>query len=146
MWSLTKEYFLKINLEPDLYQIYVDDQSSLQETTPVGATYNKRSKTITITEKQSELDKGMPADRRTANFLVEIATTIDPSIVMEAAVPSDFEDKKMPLLNCKVWMENKNGHQQIRYEHYEKPMASEVTLQKESAMPNKMRRATQYLQ
>ena len=61
---------------------------------------------------------------------------------MEAAVPSDFEEKKMPLLNCKIWMENKNNCQQIRYEHYEKPMASEVTIQKESAMPNKIRRAT----
>ena len=39
-------------------------------------------------------------------------------------------------------MENENGHQQIRFEHYEKEMASEITIQKESAMPNKMKRAT----
>ena len=54
---------------------------------------------------------------------------------MEAAVPSDSVDNKLPLLNCKVWMENTKEGQQIRYQHYEKPMASILEIQEDSAMP-----------
>ena len=95
-----------------------------------------------ISEEQLIKDKELHADRRTANLMTTIANSIDPSIVMEAAVPSDFTDKKMPLLNCKVWMENTEEGQQIRYEHYEKPMASILEIQEEPAMPGKIRRAT----
>ena len=133
---------LKLNLKPELYKVFVDDQSSLQEATPMGATYNKKTKRITITEKQKELDKDLKADRRTANLLTEIANTIDPSILMESVVPSDSESGKMPLLDCQIWLENIGGVQQIRHEHYEKAMSSKVTIQKESAMPEKIRRAT----
>ena len=71
-----------------------------------------------------------------------VANSIDPSIVMEAAVPSDFEEKKLPLLNSKIWLENTPNGQQIRYEHYEKDVASILEIQKESAMTDKIRRAT----
>ena len=39
---------ITINLEPELYKIFVDDQSSIQEATPVGATYNKKTKKINL--------------------------------------------------------------------------------------------------
>ena len=61
---------------------------------------------------------------------------------MEAAVPSDSVDNKLPLLNCKVWMENTKEGQQIRYQHYEKPMASILEIQEDSAMPAQIKRAT----
>ena len=133
---------LKLNLNLEAYKIYVDDQSSLQEATPKGATYDPKKKVIIITEEQFDKDKELKADRRTANLMTKIANSIDPSIVMEAAVPSDFPEKKLPLLNCKVWMENTEEGQQIRYEHFEKPCASILEIQKDSAMPGKNRRAT----
>ena len=54
-----------------------------------------------------------------------------------------FPNKKLPLLNSQVWIENTpdNGPQ-IRFEHYEKPMASDLEIQKESAMPDQIKRAT----
>ena len=61
---------------------------------------------------------------------------------MEASVPSDYMENKLPLLNCKVWLEKTEDGQQIRYEHYEKPMASILEIQEESAMPGKIKRAT----
>ena len=39
-------------------------------------------------------------------------------------------------------MENTHEGQQIRFEHFEKPMANILEIQKESAMPEKIRRAT----
>ena len=55
-------------------------------------------KKITITEEQKENDKDKKADRRTADLLTKIANTIDPSIVMEASVPSDFANNKMIIM------------------------------------------------
>ena len=131
-----------LNLILDAFKIYVDDQSSLQEVTPKGATFDPINQNIKITEEQLKKDENLNADRRTANLMTEIANSIDPSIVMEAAVPSDFEEGKLPLLNCKVWLEYTEEGQQIRYEHYEKPCASILEIQKDSAMPGKIRRAT----
>ena len=51
-----KSVGVKINLETELYKMYVDDQSGLQEATPLGATYNKKTKKISISEKQKKLD------------------------------------------------------------------------------------------
>ena len=115
---------LKLNLRLEAYKIYVDDESNLQKATPKGATFNPRKREIIITEEQLEKDREVKSDRRTANLMTKIANSIDPSIVMEASVPSDFIENKLPLLNCKVWLEDTEEGQQIRYEHYEKPMAS----------------------
>ena len=62
---------------------------------------------------------------------------------MEASVPSNFENKKLPLLNCQIWIE-KTGNKgpKICYEQYEKSMASILEVQQESAMPDKMKRTT----
>ena len=95
-----------------------------------------------ITEEQKNLDNEKKADRRTADLLVKIANSIDPSIVMEASVPSDFQNGKMPLLNCQVWIEKTECGEQIRYEHFEKPVSSILEIQSETAMPEKMKRAS----
>ena len=58
---------------------------------------------------------------------------------MEASVPSDFQNKKLPLLNTQVWIEvNSNNGPQIRYEHYEKPMTTQLVVQRNSAMTKSM--------
>ena len=135
-----KDLGLKLILE--CFKVYVDDQSSIQDATPLGAIYDNNENKIVINEEQSVIDKNVHADRRTANLLVSIANSLDPSIVMEASVPSDFQNKKLPLLNCQVWIDRAKRNPKIRYEHYEKPMANILEVQKESAMPNKMKRAT----
>ena len=61
---------------------------------------------------------------------------------MTSSVPSDFPEGKLPLLNCQVWMEKVAGVDQIRYEHFEKTMSSKFTIQNESALPDKVKRAT----
>ena len=98
---------------------------------------------IVIDEDQKNIDENLQKDRRTANLMVQIANTVDKSIVMEASVPSDFDNNKLPLLNSQVWIENdaENGPQ-IRYEHFEKHMASKLEIQQDSAMPEKTKRAT----
>ena len=121
----------------------MDDQSSVQKPTPVGAKYIQNENKIVIDKEQEQKDKQLKNDRRTANLMVEIANSIDPSIKMEASVPSDFPNEKLPLLNSQVWIEKDNDNcPQIRYEHFEKPMASSLEIQNDSAMPEKTKRAT----
>ena len=96
-----------------------------------------------INNEQLVKDEKLEKDRRTANLIVEIANTIDPSIQVVASVPSDFPNKKLPLLNSQVWIENSTEDgPQIRFEHYEKTMSSSLEIQKASAMPDQVKRAT----
>ena len=134
---------LNLRLILEAYSIYVDDQSSLQKPTPVGAKYDHKNMKIVIDDTQVKNDSGIEKDKRTANLMVDIANHIDPSIKMEASVPSDFPNNKLPLLNSQVWIDNntKDGPQ-IRYEHFEKPMASKLEIQNTSAMPETTKRAT----
>ena len=69
---------LKLNLTLEVYKIYVDDESSIQEATPKGATFDIRKKEIVITEEQLEKDKDLKADRRTANLMTKIPTVLTP--------------------------------------------------------------------
>ena len=61
---------------------------------------------------------------------------------MEAFVPSDFSNNKLPPLNSQVWIEDTNEGPQVRYEHYEKPMSSNLEIQEQSAISDQTKRAT----
>ena len=134
---------LKLDLNLEAYSIYVDDESSVQKPTPQGATYNQQENKIEIKHEQMLKDENIEKDRRTANLIVDIANSIDPSIQVVASVPSDFPNKKLPLLNSQVWIENNPEYgPQIRFEHYEKTMASALEIQKDSAISEQTKRAT----
>ena len=48
--------------------------------------------------------------------------------------PSLNADGKMPVLDLKMWMDDKYGVKVVKYSFYEKPMAAKVTVLKESAL------------
>ena len=52
---------------------------------------------------------------------------------MEYDTPSRNADKKMPILDMKVWLDNNTGN--ILFQHYEKPTASKNILHANSAQP-----------
>ena len=62
-------------------------------------------------------------DERLADILKDIANSIMPCIQMEADWPSKNNDRRLPILDMKVW-NDENG--KIMYTHYEKPMASKM--------------------
>ena len=57
---------------------------------------------------------------------------------MEADYPSRTQDKKMPVLDTKVWMCEKDGY--ILYEHFEKDVSNRAVLHSESAEPMSRKR------
>ena len=58
---------------------------------------------------------------RTMEVIKDIANDIDDMIALTIDVPSKHEDKKLPLLDLKVWLEK---DEQIFFQFYEIPMKS----------------------
>ena len=61
------------------------------------------------------------------------------SIQLEITIQKKHKDKKIPLLDVKVWMTEKNDRNKniIMYEHYRKEMASSMKIHQRSAIPYK---------
>ena len=86
-------------------------------------------------------DHETPSDQRMMNMLKDIANTLDPDIVMTGDCPSKNATGKMPLLDCQIWVEHSERfpHGQILFSHYRKPMASKLTIQRTSALPQRQK-------
>ena len=66
--------------------------------------------------------------------MVDVANSLDDDIQMTFDCPSLNADGKMPVLDLKMWMDDKYGVKVVKYSFYEKPMAAKVTVLKESAL------------
>ena len=117
-----------LNLDLVLYERYVDDSNQVATIPPPGARYDVTSKTVVIDDNID--DTTLDDDERTARLYTDIANDVIPGIVMEFDVPSRNTDKKMAILDMKVWMEE-NGN--IVFQHYEKPTASKSIMHALSA-------------
>ena len=78
------------------------------------------------------------SDRLQRRPLVPIANSIVPGIVMEYDTPSRNTDKKMPILDMKVWVD-KEGF--VLYQHYEKEVTKKAVLHSQSAHPSSCKRS-----
>ena len=119
-----------------LFERYVDDSNQIGVAPPVGAKYDPGvGKIVTRYE---EGDESIPSDERLARVLLDIANSIMPCVQMEADWPSKNEDRRMPILDMKVWM-GKEGD--VIYSHYEKPVSSKTVLHSRSAHPTSCKRS-----
>ena len=135
-------------MEIFLYRRYVDDINVI-------ARMRKKDKNESVSggslfEEESEKDR----EKEGMEFFKKIGDSIDKSIKLEIDYPSKYDDKKMPLLDVKVWIEDKECNMQesqhnkevqknkkaIRYEHYRKSMASRMTVHERSAIPANQKR------
>ena len=69
-----------------------------------------------------------------------IGDSIHPSIQLEIDFPSRHIDKKMQILDIKVWTKEVNGRNLIMYEHYTKEVATKAVIKAKSALPTKSKR------
>ena len=89
-------------------------------------------------------EKGTPEElediiRHTSKQLEKIFNNQIEFLKFEMESQIDFENGSLPTLDTNLYTTT-NG--KIRYKYYEKPMASNVVLQKQSAMSESMKRAT----
>ena len=68
---------------------------------------------------------------------------IHQSIGIKVDYPSLHEDLKMPILDLKVWIKEREGNQKIVvHEYYYKEVATKTMLHARAAMPHSMKRTT----
>ena len=87
-------------------------------------------------------DSGKPRDERGMTKLQEIGNSIMPSIQIEVEYPNKSKEKKMPVLDIKVWIEKQQNQDkyEVLYEFYAKEMATKMVLHARSAIPWKDKR------
>ena len=80
---------------------------------------------------------GEDQDKKMFEEIKNIGNSIHTSIQLETDYPMNYEDKKVPILDVKVWIDEEN---QVLHEYYAKPMASKAIISQKSAMPLKEKR------
>ena len=129
-----KMYLEKVKeagVEIVMFERYVDDSNQIAVVPPPGTRYDEnRGKIIVDLQQQLQAQQIKPDDERLAEILKQIANSIMPCVIMKADWPSKNLDKKMPILDMKVWT-NKEGV--LYYQHYEKEVSSKTVLHSQSA-------------
>ena len=110
----------KVGMKMPLYKRYIDDSNQMAVVPPPGAKYDETRNKVVVDMNTSIPDEN--EDTRLARVLKEIANTVMQGIQMEEDNPSKNKDKKMPILDMKVWVDEHDGY--IVYQHYEKSMAT----------------------
>ena len=118
--------------------IYVDDMNIIFHPLPPGARWCAEERKMIIMHDKVEEDNGEQKDKRSMKEMKTMANTICPIIQMEEDCPSNNEDKKLPILDLKVWIGN---NRIIMHEFYRKSMASRKLMMQRSAMPKRMKRS-----
>ena len=113
---------------------FIDDINGVFGVLPLGTEY--KDGVLQVNVAKIEEDKEVDADLRTMKIIKDIANDVDSMIQMTIDVPSRHDDKKLPVLDLKVWL---SDDEQIYYMFYEKPMKSRFVMTKMSAMPMKMK-------
>ena len=132
-WSIKfKEKLAEATIENKLLKIYVDDTNGVFQTIRAGIQFKDGK--LEYNENKKLEDENVPDDERTMEVIKDIANSVDPMIKMTIDFPSKHEDKKVPMLDVKVWLEEKSNNN-IFYQFYEKPTKNRFVISKTSAMP-----------
>ena len=123
--------FEELNIVYEILKIYVDDVNGLYKPIENGVDFVDGK--LTYDDEKAKEDENVPDDVKTMLVIKKIANSIDSMIQMTTEVPSDHPDKKVPMLDMKVWVDDESSD--IFYEFYEKPTKNRYLISKDSAMP-----------
>ena len=79
-------------------------------------------------------------EEETVDWMKNAGNTIHESIVLETDCPSNHQDRKLPILDLKVWLQETNGRQKIMHEFYQKEVSSVAVISARSTLPWKTKR------
>ena len=83
---------------------------------PLGSRYENGQ--LVVKEEKVCSDLLIPIDRRTMEVIREIGNSKHPSIQLDVDYLSNHEDRKMPTLDLKVWVQEIDGLHRIVHEFY----------------------------
>ena len=81
--------------------------------------------------------KGEEQDKKMFEEIKNIGNNIHTSIQLETDYPMNYEDKKVPILDVKVWIDEDGN---VLHEYFAKPISSKAVIQQKSAMPLREKR------
>ena len=144
MLSWGKQYLeilREAKLQVSLMKIYVDDVRQVTTPLRMGSRFSVEEKRIVETGEAYEEDEklkaeGESSEARRARILIPAMNSINPDLSFTVELAEDFEDKRLPTLDCKLWF---NKDWTINHTYYEKPMKSQMMIPARSAMPERQR-------
>ena len=97
-----------------LYKRYVDDLDSIMSLPKTGLRFDGND--LVEDELVAEIDQRREPDERAMRLFQSIANGIHSFIQMEIDYPSCLEDRKLPILDLKVWISERNNLRRDREE------------------------------
>ena len=137
MMKWCKRFSLKLNelnIRNEVLERFVDDITLCPTAIPPGWKFEDGK--MIFKEDEVEEDGKIPEDKRTMEIIKTVANSIDPLIEVTYDTPSNYNDRKIPILDVKVGM---NSEKKIEYEFYQKPIANKCVTHKTSAMSIKQK-------
>ena len=126
---------IDIGMIVKLKKCYVDDVNYGLLPTPPGTVYGNGQ--LCIEEAIALNDDLIHADKRTMKIVMAVGNSIHESTQLEYDCPSLHDDKKMPILDLKVWVSESN---MITHEFYAKEVSSKSVIHFNSALPDNVKR------
>ena len=127
----------KIGVVNELISRFVDDMTILPTVIPAG--WKVVDNKLVFDEDSVETDMTVEDDARTMKVIQEIANDISDEIQVTFDVPSNYADKKVPILDLKAGLDS-NG--KIEFVFYKKPVATKLVTLKSSAHSVKQKMST----
>ena len=88
----------------------------------------------------SKEGSGNPTTKEITDELKMMADSVDGNLTVKTDVTENYEDKKLPILDVKVWIgKDKNNETKILYNHFMKSVSSKKVIQENSAHGERMR-------
>ena len=90
-----------------LTYLYVDDYPYFGDSVIMGAIYNSEIRTIEFSERQrlKNIESCQTPESKTAEVFKTVMKSITTCVEMTTETVRDFEDKKLPTLDCSLWVE-----------------------------------------
>ena len=128
---------------PHVYERYVDDINICTNAVQPGMKFVEGK--LEICEEEIYASELIPKDKRTMDLIKQIGDSIHSSIVLESDVPSNHEDRKVPILDLKVWIEEietEDGkmRRRLMHEFYIKEVSSKLLIHRDAALSIGMKR------
>ena len=131
---------------------FVDDVRFLTTVIEKGWRWSRIEKKLEYKEawKAEDEQEGINDNIRHAKIVEDAMNSIYRNIQFVREIPEDFDDKKLPTLDFKMWLddatsentERDDSKKNIKYTFFEKPMASPFSVMEKSALPDNSKTAT----
>ena len=130
----------KIDINPKLLQVYVDDTDTVTKRLPDDAIFDQENMRFNFENNIEDDTCKIPHDEKIAKVYQILANSVSKDLKFTVDYPSANVNGKIPILDTEMWIEDNDEKSVIRYRYYEKPMIPNRVIENESAVPWTMRK------